>query len=148
MDVDLATLSESAKAFVIGAQSYLSGKGYVFISNIQVHCQFASGAILNRKILVFPSTETARGFFYTFRDYVWINDTGTQRITVQLYNYHFQNELQDRSLRSIAARGLLPIEAAKISEGHGAAALPPPQLTNLSSNRHGGGSSWSCWPCL
>ena len=84
------------------------------LPDIQVHCQIISGVILNW---------TAGCFFYTFWDCVWTSDTSTQRITGELYNYHFQNELQDRSLRTIATRGLLPVEAANISEGHSAAAL-------------------------
>ena len=123
MDADTAVLKEAATAFVAGAQAHLAGKGYHFARRIQVHPQFAPGMDISRTILIFLSTETARVFFYTFRDYVWTNDSGTQRITVQLYNHHFQTELQERQLRTMAARGLLPIEATQISQSGGAAAL-------------------------
>lgn len=66
MDVDIAVLKEAATAFVAGAQAHLAGKGYQFARSIQVHPQFASGMFINRTILIFPSTETARVFVFLY----------------------------------------------------------------------------------
>ena len=108
MDVGKKKLVKTAQDFLHACQAHLKNKGFIFEKDIQMFLKGTAGIPKNRILLTFPSMACSRGFYYPFRDYVWTNARGTQRFTIQLYNYQFQMELQDRSKRATAAREVTP----------------------------------------
>ena len=117
----------TGREFVRASQCYLTGKGFTFANDIQVHIKYATGIPEKGVLLTFPSMASSRVFYYTCRDDVWTNDIGTQRITIQLYNFEFQTEMQDVSIRRLAAQGVTPQQAGQQNPAAGAAALGPQQ---------------------
>ena len=110
--------------FTSGAQIILVEKGHTFTQDLQVFYYPTDRRNTTPKaLLTFATESNARAFYYTFSDYIWGNQSGSQTTTVRLSNPHFHAELLHRQNRqlSIQTGGISSAQAGAIALGAQAA---------------------------
>ena len=114
-----------------GAGIALRNEGYT--GSLTAFFRYYRGVPENRVLVASNDEDTARAFFYRFRNYPWENDLNTQVVYVELFCALFEAELETPALRRYALLNDLTPEQSRSVRLTGTLALAAPPSTSTSS---------------